>query len=327
MVLGLCGYVFIVMPNQTPEYAIEEGDKTTEYDYSAGVAIIPGESREALYNEITGDYRPIYDGMTEEQYEQFFGNLPSFPKDFFQIAQLIYDGKITDYSRVSEKYWMQPEFYPSWFASVNDSYIFKDTTRNKLEGYGCYPGIKEISAKKGATIVVNTYFKTGYGVEAYQGLIVRPYLPSSALDLRGNELFEQNEDASDYLRSSIINEDDKIYQQFKDNLAFDNVGKDDWMVILKPTFQFMRDKITGEITGAIGFPSDWVTLLELEVDISEDTPSGYYVVALELDTPCRDINQEYYLSVEHEYYGAMYYPAGHVMKNRIPHFQLIILVE
>ncbi len=304
---------------------IDTDTKASSYDYTEGVSVLPGQYLEPVFNDITGDFRPIYEGMSEEQYDYFFCDLPEFKQDFFTITQLVFDGKITDYARLSSDYWLQPEFYPAWFSIVEREYINNDPDRWTPEGYGCYPCIKEISVRKGNDIVVNTYIRTGFGTEAYQGLVIKPKFPDNAVSLRGNVIFEQPDDVEKYLKISIGNADNAIYDSFKSKIFYNNVGETDWMVILKPTYQLLKDKY-GEVIGEQGFPSDWVHIIELEIDISSDTPSGDYVVSLDIVPPCFEINQEFYFSSEHEYYGALYHPGGHFHRTLTPHFQAIVHV-
>jgi hypothetical protein len=320
---SIVGAYYLEMLPIKPAPYFEE--RETNFDYTSGVEVTRITVLNTVYNDITKDYRPAYAGMTDQQYLDFFGELPSFPEDFFDVAQLVYDGKITDYSRISSTYWLQPEFYPGWFACVNASYINNDPLRWTPQGYGCYPAIKEVEIPAGSDVIVNTYFKTGYGIESYQGLVVRAILPTVAKDLRGNELFTQPQNAANYFTCNIKNPDDSTYNQFKDTLMVNNVGANDWITILKPSYQLLKDKY-GNPTGESGFQEDWVRLLELGIKIADNTPKGDYVVALDIDTPCFEINQEYYLSETHTYYGAMYYPAGTYFRTSIPHFQCIVHV-
>lgn len=193
---------------------------TASYDYEQGAVIAPGEYLDPVYNDITGDYRPNYKFFTPTQYKWYFSELPLFPEDFFYIAQLVYQGKITDYNRIGEEYWKQPEFYPSWFKTVvNTSYVKPEDYIGMWtpEGYGCYPTIKEITLKnsRGKTIVVDTYLRTAFDTNSYQGIIVRPYLPDKAVGILGGTLFEQPNDADKYISLKILNEDDKLYESLE----------------------------------------------------------------------------------------------------------------
>ena len=309
----------------TEDSILDEGNKTTKYNYAGGIEIVPGEYRDVVFNDKTGDYRPDY-GISAERYEQFFGELPPFPEDFFHIAELVYSGKVTDYARISEEYYMQPEFYPAWFSIINESYIYNDPYMWTPEGYGCYPCIKEVEVPKGTTVVVNTYFRTGFATEAYQGIILKTLMPEYAKDLRGKTIFEQPKDAGKYITAKVTNPDDKTFVEFKDNLLYNNVDEGEWFTILKPTYRLLKDKY-GQAIGEKGFPSDWVRILEVEIDIAKDIPAGDYVVALDVEIPCFDINQEYYFSQDHDYYGALYYPAGSFHRSAIPHFQVIMKIK
>jgi len=301
---------------------LNNNERMTSYDYTEGVIVAPGEYLDPVFNDLTGDFRPTYVGMSDEQYE-FFSDLPEFKQDFFTIAQLVFDGKVTDYARLSENYWKQPEFYPGWFGIIEKSYINNDPLMWTPQGYGCYPAIKEVSVNKGSSVTVNTYFRTGFATESYQGLVIKPILPDTAISLRGNVVFEQPKDADKYLTVSIGNADNAIYDSFKDNLFYDNVEDEDWMIILKPTYQLLLDKY-GVVTGEQGFPNDWVRVIEYNIDIASDTPSGDYVCAIDIITPSFLINQEFYLSTDHEYFGSLYYPAGGFHKSSMPHFQAIL---
>ncbi len=310
--------------NYTPfQIPIGYDEKGTIYDYTEGVNIVPGEYLEPVYNDITNDFRPMYEEMSNEQYGYFFGELPEFKQNFFTISQLVFDGRITDYARLSENYWKQPEFFPGWFTSVEDDYINNDPDRWTPEGYGCYPAIKEITVSRGTDITVNTYLRTGYATESYQGLVVKPLLPPVAKSLRGNTIFEQPKDADKYLEVSIGNADNAIYDSFKGMLHYTNVDEEDWMLILKPTYQLLKDKY-GNVIGETGFPSDWVRVIDYDINIASNTPPGDYVVCIDIVPPCFEINQEFYFSSEHEYYGAIYNPSGHIHKSNIPHFQIIM---
>lgn len=298
------------------------------YDYEEGSTIAPGEYFDPIFNDITGDYRPAYDFFSPTQYDWFFSKLPPFPEDFFYIAQLVYQGKITDYDRLDENYWKQPEFYPGWFKSVvNSSYVKPEEWVGMWtpEGYGCYPTIKEITLKnsRGKSVVINTYFRTAFDTNSYQGLIIRPYFPDKAVGILGGTLFEQPDNVERYISLNILNEDDKMYNSFKNMLASDNVGENDYFTILKPTHKIIRDKYGNKI-GETGFPDDWVRILQIELNIAEDTPAGQYVVAIKIDKPCDAINQEFYYSKEHDYYGLDYFPGGDYQLTGRPHFQAII---
>lgn len=326
LVVVATAYIILSMGGNNPIFPIIEPGNP-RYDYVGGGALYGMDYPKPTYNNITGDYRPKYYGMEDYQYEWIFGKLPEFKEDFFSIVELIYEGKITDYARVSENYWKQPEFYTSWAQLYNKTYINNDPNSWAPEGYGCFPLIKEGTATRGDTVEVNTYFKTSFGVEAYQGLIVRPYFPTEALNILGRPLFEQNpEEVSKYLSISILNPDDELYENFKDSISYTNVEPNDWFVVLDPTYQDIYDEY-GNWIKFEGFPKDWVKLLRLEVDIAENTPPGDYVVGIEIETPCFEINQEYYFSLEHEYYGKRYNPGGSLYRTLVPHFQFILHVE
>ena len=186
--------------------------------------------------------------------------------------------------------------------------------------------LKEVSVSKGSTITTTCYLRSGYGIEAYQGMIIHPFLPDAAKNIYGNILFNQSDSASSYLKPRITNPDDLLYDSFKDSITYNNVEDIDWMLIFEPTYSILRDKHGGFIQYT-GFPSDWVHLVFLEVDIADDTPSGDYVVAFQVGPPCFEVNQEYYYSRDREYFGSYYYPVSQIAKSNKPVYQLIIRVE
>ena len=129
---------------------------------------------------------------------------------------------------------------------------------------------------------------------------------------------------NELINVSIMNPDDDLYMSFKERLMYDNVGPEDCMMLLKPTFKIIRDKYGGYLCEK-GFYSDWVRLLTLEICLADDIPSGDYVVGVEITTPCFEINQEYLYSKYHEYYGRSYQEAGNY--NKIgTFFQVVIHV-
>lgn len=297
------------------------------YNYRQGATIAPGQYFDPVFNDITQDYRPKYEGLPKHKYEWYFGDLPPFPEDFFYIAQLIFDGRLTDYDRVPMDYFLQPEFYPGWFSTFpNSSYIKPEDWIGYWtpEGYGCYPTIKEVNTSvRGETVFVTTFFKAGYDVNAYQGLILRPYLPDYAVGLLGGILFEQSDAQKKFLSVNIANPDDELYLSFKDSIAYDNVRESDWMLILEPTHMWITDEYD-VIIKETGFNENWVKVVELEITIDENAPAGDYVIAFDIVTPCHEINQEYYFAQDHDYYGISYNPGGHVFRSKRPHFQCIL---
>jgi len=296
------------------------------HDYTGGATINFHDMDDTTYNNITGDYRPTYSNLSDDEYEWIFDDLPSFPDDFFDIVKLIYEGKFVKFEDLADNYYLQPEFYVGWFGIYTNNYPENDPDMWAVEGYGFFPLIKEISVGRGQTFESNCYFRTAFGVETYQGLVIRPYFPATGKDMLGRDLFTQSEDVGDYLNVKITNPDDKLYTSFKDEIMYDNVADSDWMVVLKPTYTVLNDKY-GNFLRYKGFYDDWVRLLTIQIDVAENTPPGEYVVALEVLPPCFEINQEYYFSTSREYYGMYYHPVSQIAKSNIPNYQLIIVVE
>lgn len=305
----------------------EDETEGPRYDYIGAGEVFPVRDIKTSYNNITGDYRPTYNNMSDEEYEWIFGNLPPFPDDFYSLVTLVYEGKVTDFSRIGKEYWLQPEFYTSWYGLYEKYYLNNSKESWCPEGYGCFPLLKEANAEKGTTIVADTYFRTGVGVESYQGMVIRPTIPNTAKNVLGETVFEQNpKEVSKYFNIKIKNPDNEIFNSFKDNLFSHNVEEDDWFVVLKPTYSEITDKY-GNYIRYEGFPDDWVRLLNYEIEISPDCPSGNYVFSIDIIEPSFSINQEFYFSTEHERYGRLYNPVGRLFQSNLPHFQLILHVS
>ena len=56
---------------------------TPRYNYTGGVGMSQIDYMSPVYNNATGDYRPVYQNMSDEEYEWIFGELPEFKRDFF----------------------------------------------------------------------------------------------------------------------------------------------------------------------------------------------------------------------------------------------------
>lgn len=318
--------IFTSSENESFLDMIQQKKGEPRYDYTGGSELFPVEFREKVWNNITGDFRPNYPNMTNEEYAWIFGNLPPFPEDFFSITELVYEGKIADFSRITEEYWKQPEFYTAWFSLYEPKYLRNNPGSWCPEGYGCFPLIKEGYVDKGVTMRIDTFFRTGFAVEAYQGLILRPYMPKEAKNVMGNTLFEQSDSVEKYFNYHITNPDNAIFTSFKDSISSNNVLEKDWFTVLEPTYSLILDKY-GNFVQYQGFPEDWVQIVTLEIDVAPDTPTGDYVFAFKIEEPCYHINQEFYYSIDHEYYGSKYNPVGRMFKTDIPHFQLILHVQ
>lgn len=105
----------------------------------------------------------------------YMQNIPQKPDDYEIIIRELESGYI-DIAELNRSYWLQPDFYPSW-KHAKQFYTNHDYSRWGVGGYGAYPGNPEITFYKktiGTWIEDCTLFKTGYGIETWQGVKLVP---------------------------------------------------------------------------------------------------------------------------------------------------------
>ncbi|VVB98951.1 Uncharacterised protein [uncultured archaeon] len=99
-----------------------------------------------------------------------FSNLPQPPGDFNAIVSLYHSGNFRDEEFFSEKYFLQPEFYPSFIGNGLTYWLNPDTTHWAAYGYGSFPTHKEMTIRQGEKKNVKFFMHSGYGVRSYQGI-------------------------------------------------------------------------------------------------------------------------------------------------------------
>ena len=101
----------------------------------------------------------------------YMQNIPPKPNDWSIIVRELESGYI-DITTLDKAYWIQPDFYSSW-KSAQKFYTEHDYSRWGVYGSGIYPANPEITFTKkdvGTWISDCTLFKTGYGIETWQGI-------------------------------------------------------------------------------------------------------------------------------------------------------------
>ncbi|MCR4368567.1 MAG: hypothetical protein NUV67_01530 [archaeon] len=111
--------------------------------------------------------RPLY-GLPQG----VFLNLPEFPQDFNKIVFLYQSNEFSDELFFSEKYYLQPEFYPSFAPSGLSKWLYPDAGYWAAYGYGSYPLKKTIQLKRGEKKSVAFFMHSGYGVQSWQGVSI-----------------------------------------------------------------------------------------------------------------------------------------------------------
>jgi len=120
-----------------------------------------------LVTSITNDpNRPKYQFSDE-----VFKNLPPYPEDLPEIRELYATQKLTDYSRLPPEYYLQPEFYPGWFATANKTYNRDPRIHGKF-GLGFYPSTASIYLNEDTTLNLTVLIHSSPGVECYQGIVL-----------------------------------------------------------------------------------------------------------------------------------------------------------
>jgi len=110
------------------------------------------------------------------------GNLPEYlqgispkPDDFdFALRKM---RKEADICEVSEAYYLQPDFYGESWEDGKHQYDEHDYSRWLVYGYGAYPASPKAtfsSNKVGEEEQICTLYRTGWGVETWQGIKLVP---------------------------------------------------------------------------------------------------------------------------------------------------------
>lgn len=99
-----------------------------------------------------------------------FEELPSAPSDFNEIVSL-YHKRIFSYEGFfSEKYFLQPEFYPSFMESGLNYWLNPSTTHWGAYGYGSFPTNKTVFLSRSGKTRIVFFMHSGYGVQNFQGI-------------------------------------------------------------------------------------------------------------------------------------------------------------
>ncbi len=102
-----------------------------------------------------------------------FSQLPPPPTDFNRIVSLYRDGKFGDESFFTEKYYLQPEFYPSYLKSGLGYWTSPSTTHWGASGFGSYPVYDSFEVRRGGKASAKFFMHSGYGVRARQAISLK----------------------------------------------------------------------------------------------------------------------------------------------------------
>jgi len=105
----------------------------------------------------------------------YMQNIPPKPDDYAMIMREMDSGYVNIHE-LNKSYWLQPDFYPSWHIAKG-FYTSHDYGRWGVYGHGAYPSNPQVIFSKtdvGTWISFDTLYKTGYGIETWQGIKLVP---------------------------------------------------------------------------------------------------------------------------------------------------------
>lgn len=104
-----------------------------------------------------------------------FGELPTIPEDFGETWYM-FTSNFVGPEDIDREYYIQPEFYESWERGKKNHYTNINPNYWTPYGYGVYPNQGSVTMATDQTATAYTFFKSGWGVETYQG--IRLEMPS-----------------------------------------------------------------------------------------------------------------------------------------------------
>ncbi len=284
---------------------------------------------EPVYNPLTSDYRPRWEGCTDAQYVQIFGELPKFPQDFYKKYSMFMHGELTDYDRLGPEYWQQPEFFDMNQHNFN-TYVGNRSTKMWTPGtISCKPTFRLVEMKQGATVKLSTFFHTEViGSEAYLAGIFQVVYPSSAMNYEGVKVFDQPDGVEDYIHARIIVPDnDPVYMSasFQNNMEglYDDLTENERMFVFPATYR----KVDNQGTGVFyGFSPEWSKKVTIEISVDKNCPKGNYDIGVDLRNPTTAVIQEYCWVFSGSPYYSFIFPAIRNWRPICPFFQVIVTV-
>jgi len=119
-----------------------------------------------------------------------FENLPPFPKDFSVIDKQV-ESLNFDNINITENYYKQPEFYPTWESSGVGGFKSPPQGRIGILGMGAYPADRAINMNRSGEATVVVFFHSSWLVQTYQGMtltVINPNPEYFDVNLDKNEL-------------------------------------------------------------------------------------------------------------------------------------------
>lgn len=280
------------------------------------------------WNPLTEDYRPRWEGCSDEEYIKIFDDLPKMPQDFYKKYQMFMKGTLTDYDRLGEEYWKQPEFFDLEQNFFN-RYVHRNPTMWIIGQLSCKPSYRYVELKPGATVQISTFFHTEViGSEAYLGAIFYTHFPDNAMKQTGEVIFDQPDNAESFIEAKIISPDNnEIFEDplFQQQLIgkYVNVENDEKIILFPASYRkinYQNEKIQ------MGFQEDWCHKIVAEIHIKDNCPPGNYIVAVDFKNPSTSINEEFNWVISGSPYYSFYYTAFREYYPISPYFQILVTV-
>lgn len=99
-----------------------------------------------------------------------FDELPEYPDDLLEISELFKQNKI-NITQISSSYYLQPEFYPTWF-DVCDIFYAPNRTHYGIYGFNIYPSLYTIYTEKSNTIYITAFLNNNFGIGVKTGVSI-----------------------------------------------------------------------------------------------------------------------------------------------------------
>jgi len=154
-----------------------------------GAFFLPGEAQQGAGKQSgTVSENPAQNPLSEQRKSYgftpaVFSQLPSPPDDFNAVVTHYLNTGTPDESFFSKKYYLQPEFYPSFLSSGINYWSDPSPTHWAAYGYGSFPVKKSISASANKESTVTFFVHSGFGVRSYQGMALRAETDSADANL------------------------------------------------------------------------------------------------------------------------------------------------
>jgi hypothetical protein len=144
-----------------------------QVELTGGTRILSAKERlEERYDVNRAAYKIFLDSHGFNTFEA----LPKIPSDFGEITYMIYTGKLTVLQETKPEYYLQPEFYPLFVDNgLHRFYEQYDPKYIGTYGWGVYPSEQWLSVQSNSSGQIALFFKTGWGIETWQGINLYAY--------------------------------------------------------------------------------------------------------------------------------------------------------